>query len=57
MAGVPVGVQATEMPLYRGGILHSFRWQDLLNTHLINEVFSFQVGKMRTLFVIREVSA
>ena len=46
------------MPPRWGGILRSFRWQNLLNTDVINEVLSFQVGKMRALFVIvGEVSA
>jgi len=34
-----------------------FGRQNLLNTYLSNEVLSFQVGKMRAFFVIREVSA
>ena len=36
--------------------LASFRWQNLLNTHLINEVFSFQASYMRPLCVVRKVS-
>jgi hypothetical protein len=38
-----------------GLFLHLFGWQNLLNTDLIYKVFAFQVGEVRSLFVVGQM--
>ena len=35
----------------------SFGWQDFLSAYLIDQVFSFEIGEMRSLFVVGQICA
>ena len=38
-----------------GLLLRLFGWQNLLNTDLINQVFTFHVGQVRPLFIVGQM--